>query len=128
MNEETKPHTGSPAQLPPYLSRGLSYSAGQPLLAACRRADSTKITRAIISIIHACSAAPRQKADSCGAHGLMPEQSLSLLLCCPPSPVLLYPWGLQQASGHLQEKQASFRNCACWYWGTVLNPFVFEQR
>lgn len=123
MNEETKPHTGSPAQLPPYLSRGLSYSAGQPLLAACRKADSTTITRAIISIIHACSAAPRQKADSCGAHGLMPEQSLSLLLCCPPSPALLHPWGFAASFRAPAGKASQLHKLCLLVLGNGAEPF-----
>lgn len=71
---EPKPHT-KPSSAPPYLTRGLccSQDVGQAAPASClQQADNTKITRAVISIIHACLGAPRLKADSCGAHSLMP--------------------------------------------------------
>lgn len=122
MNEETKPHTGSPAQLPPYLSRGLSYSAGQPLLAACRRADSTKITRAIISIIHACSAAPRQKADSCGAHGLMPEQFIPSAVL-PPKPSSPLPLGFAASFRAPAGKASQLHKLCLLVLGNGAEPF-----
>lgn len=75
----------------------LSHSTGlaevQHLLTVYRRADNTKIKRAIISIIHVCFGVPRLKAASRVTHDFMRSVTFSLLLCCPPNPVLLYSYG-----------------------------------
>lgn len=96
QDRQLKVQAGAPAEaslLPDERSFPCGLVDVQHLLTVCRRADNTKSYRAIISIIHVCSGVPRLKAASRVTHDFTLAQSVSLLLCCPPNPVLLHSYG-----------------------------------